>query len=231
MSRPVIQHVRDPAPGACRQKPLPLQLFLLLHRHLLHRRLRGRDPADMALPAAGGHHDLRGSGGAASAGEGRPREACPCCQRCDAFVFFPTACCYAVVRGADLPVDGEAEVWRKLQPPQSADGETRSSVCQRTKDRSAHGFSQRILCPSEAAGREQNKRGNVSGVHSLSWNAPPDSQLRPKCFVCGLPGVTPLFLVCLLFQQSPLTVENLGLVINLNCSKKFFFKLHRLFHG
>lgn len=62
--------MRDPAPGACRQKSLPLQLFLLLHRHLLHRRLRGRDPADLALPAAGGHHDLRGSGGAASAGEG-----------------------------------------------------------------------------------------------------------------------------------------------------------------
>lgn len=75
VSHLLTQHMRDPAPGACRQKPLPLQLFLLLHRHLFHRGLRGRDPADMALAAAGGHHDLRGSGGAASAGEGRLRGA------------------------------------------------------------------------------------------------------------------------------------------------------------
>lgn len=58
----------NPAPGAGGQKPLPLQLLLLLHRHVLHRRLRRRHAAHMALPAAGGHHDLRGSGGAAPAG-------------------------------------------------------------------------------------------------------------------------------------------------------------------
>lgn len=73
MSRLETQHMWDPAPGAGGQKPLPLQLFLLLHRHLLHRGVRGRDPEDMALPAAGGHHDLRGSGGAAPAGERRRR--------------------------------------------------------------------------------------------------------------------------------------------------------------
>lgn len=76
----------DPAPGTSRQEPLPLQLFLLLHRHLLHRRLWRRHPADMALPAAGGHHDLRGSGGAAPAGEGRPRGACACCRKAGLFL-------------------------------------------------------------------------------------------------------------------------------------------------
>lgn len=76
------------------------------------------------------------------------------------FVFH-TVCCCAPVRGADLPVDGETEVWRKLQPPQSADGETRRSLCQHTKDRSAHGFSQRILRPSETAGRKHIKHGDV----------------------------------------------------------------------
>lgn len=148
MSRLLKQHMWNPASGAGGQKPLPLQLFLLLHRHLLHRRLWGRHPADMALPAAGGHHDLRGSGGAAPAGE--RRRTCTCAQRWALF-FTPPYCC-ASVRGADLPVDGETEVWRQLQPPQSPDGETRSSLRQRTEDRSAHGFSQRILRSSETAG-------------------------------------------------------------------------------
>lgn len=134
----------DPAPGAGGQKPLPLQLFLLLHRHLLHRGLRGRDPEDMALPAAGGHHDLRGSGGAAPAGERRRRRGTRPPRGGGGgglfSLFMPRVA--LSVRGADLPVDGETEVGRKLQPPQSPDGETRSSVCQRTKDRSAHGFSQ-----------------------------------------------------------------------------------------
>lgn len=79
----LTQHMRDPAPGACRQEPLPLQLLLLLHRHLLHCGLRGCDPADLALPAAGGHHDLRGSGGAPSAGEGETAIG-----DCDALGFF-----------------------------------------------------------------------------------------------------------------------------------------------
>lgn len=79
MSHLLKQHMWNPASGAGGQKPLPLQLFLLLHRHLLHRRLWGRHPADMALPAAGGHHDLRGSGGAAPAGE--RRRTCTCAQR------------------------------------------------------------------------------------------------------------------------------------------------------
>lgn len=46
------------------------------------------------------------------------------------------------VRGADVPLDGEAEVWRELQPPPSADGETRRTLCQRAEDRPADGFSQ-----------------------------------------------------------------------------------------
>lgn len=58
----------NPAPGASGQKPLPLQLLLLLHCHLLHRGLWRCYAPHMALPAAGGHHDLCGSGGAASAG-------------------------------------------------------------------------------------------------------------------------------------------------------------------
>ena len=62
------QHMWNPTPGASRQKPLSLQLLLLLHRHLLHRGLRRCHTSYMALPAAGGHHDLRGSGSAASAG-------------------------------------------------------------------------------------------------------------------------------------------------------------------
>lgn len=62
------QHMWNPAPGASRQKPLSLQLLLLLHCHLLHRGLWGCHAPYMALPAAGGHHDLRGSGSAASAG-------------------------------------------------------------------------------------------------------------------------------------------------------------------
>lgn len=89
MSRLVTQHMWDPAPGAGGQKPLPLQLVLLLHRHLLHRRLRGRDPTDMAVPAAGGHHDLRGSGGATPAGGRRPGgEDCICCF----FKLFDAVC-------------------------------------------------------------------------------------------------------------------------------------------
>lgn len=87
MSRLLKQHVWNPASGAGGQKPLPLQLFLLLHRHLLHRRLWGRHPEDMALPAAGGHHDLRGSGGAAPAGE--RRGTCTCEQR---WVLVLTPC-------------------------------------------------------------------------------------------------------------------------------------------
>lgn len=67
-SRFSTQHMWDPAPRAGGEKPVALQLLLLLHRHLLHGGLRRRHPPHLALPAAGGHHDLRGSGGAASAG-------------------------------------------------------------------------------------------------------------------------------------------------------------------
>lgn len=58
----------NPAPGASGEKPLPLQLLLLLHCHLLHGGLRRRYAPHMALPAAGGHHDLCGPGGVALAG-------------------------------------------------------------------------------------------------------------------------------------------------------------------
>lgn len=63
------------------------------------------------------------------------------------------------VRGADVPVDGETEVWRELQPPPSADGETRRTLRQRAEDRPAHGFPQRVLRPSQTAGTNQHKMG------------------------------------------------------------------------
>lgn len=63
-----LQHMWHSAPGASREESHPLQLLLLLHRHLLHCGLRGRHSSHMALPAAGGHYDLRGPGGAAPAG-------------------------------------------------------------------------------------------------------------------------------------------------------------------
>lgn len=53
-------------------------------------------------------------------------------------------------------MDGETEIWRELQPPQSADGETRGALCERTEDRPAHGFSQRILCPPQTAGTNED---------------------------------------------------------------------------
>lgn len=68
------------------------------------------------------------------------------------------------VWGADLPVDGEAEVRGELQPPQSSDGEACGSLCQRTKDRPAHGFPQWVLRPSQAAGTKQTQH---VGFYSL----------------------------------------------------------------
>ena len=67
----------DSTLGASREEPVSVQRLLLLHRHLLHGGLRGRHPPHLALPAAGGHHDLCGAGGAASAGRdpGRVRHS------------------------------------------------------------------------------------------------------------------------------------------------------------
>lgn len=65
---PRFQDLRHPAPGARGRQPVPADVFLLLHRHLLHRGLRRRDAQDLAVPAAGGHHDLRGPRGAPAAG-------------------------------------------------------------------------------------------------------------------------------------------------------------------
>lgn len=62
------QHVWNPAPGASRQKPVPLQFLLLLHRHVFHCGLWRCDSTHMAFTAASGHHDLRGSRGATPAG-------------------------------------------------------------------------------------------------------------------------------------------------------------------
>lgn len=65
---PRFQDLRHPAPGARGRQPVPADVLLLLHRHLLHRGLRRRDAQDLAVPAAGGHHDLRGPRGAPAAG-------------------------------------------------------------------------------------------------------------------------------------------------------------------
>lgn len=74
------QHMRDPAPGASGPEPLPLQFLLLLHCHLLHRRLWRRDAAHLALPAARSHHDLCCSCGASSPGRQvlKPSACCEC---------------------------------------------------------------------------------------------------------------------------------------------------------
>lgn len=64
-----MQHMWDSAPGEGRQKPLPLQLLLLLHRHLLHCGVWRRHSTHLAVSAAGGHNDLCGSGGSTTAGK------------------------------------------------------------------------------------------------------------------------------------------------------------------
>lgn len=66
-----LQDLRHPAPGAGRREPVAPHVLLLLHRHLLHGGLRRRHPQDLAVPAAGGRHDLRGPRGAPAAGEPR----------------------------------------------------------------------------------------------------------------------------------------------------------------
>ena len=76
VGRPPLQGLWHPAPGAG-EAPVPVQVLLLLHRHLLHRGLRRRHPPDLALAAAGGLPHLCGAGGAASAGRdpGRVRHS------------------------------------------------------------------------------------------------------------------------------------------------------------
>lgn len=69
---------------------------------------------------------------------------------CGGLCFYSAFC--VLVWGADLPVDGETEVWRELQPPQGANRETCSVVCELPQNRPAHGFSQWILRTSETPG-------------------------------------------------------------------------------
>lgn len=64
-------------------------------------------------------------------------------------------------------MDGEAEVRRELQPPQGADGEARGALCQRTKDRSAHGFPQRVLCTSQTAGSGSDRLFLFEKTHRI----------------------------------------------------------------
>lgn len=47
-----------------------------------------------------------------------------------------------------VPLDGEPEVRRQLQPPQGSDWEARSVMCQLPEDRPADGFPQWVLCSS-----------------------------------------------------------------------------------
>lgn len=81
------------------------------------------------------------------------------------FFFCESYFCCASVWGADLPVDGEAEVWRELQPPQSSDWEACGAVCQRAQNRPAYGFSQWVLCPSQTSGTK-----TVISIHHIKWD-------------------------------------------------------------
>ena len=74
------------------------------------------------------------------------------------------------VRGAGLPVDGEAEVRGELQPAPRPDGEARGAVCQLSEDRPAHGLPQRVLRPPQAAGRPHHR---LLGLGLAPWGPKP----------------------------------------------------------
>lgn len=64
-----IQNLWHPALRKSRWKPLPLQVLLLLHCHLLHGGLWWCHTQDLAIAAACGYHDLCGPGCIAIAGK------------------------------------------------------------------------------------------------------------------------------------------------------------------
>lgn len=72
-------------------------------------------------------------------------------------------CCILTVWRVGLPVDGEPEVGRELQPAPSSDREACGAVCQLSEDWPADGLPQRVLRSSQTAGTSrQPKQINVS---------------------------------------------------------------------
>lgn len=155
----LLQSLWDPASGTSWKTTFPVWLLLLLHRHLLHCWLWGRHAPDLAFPAASGHSHLCCLSGAPAAGKPGTFGAGVVDLSLNALFWFLMSLSQHFlsvisVWRASIPLDGEPEVGRELQPSQGSDWEACGVMCQLTEDWPTDGLSQWILCSSSTTGIE-----------------------------------------------------------------------------
>lgn len=83
---------------------------------------------------------------------------------------------------ASIPVDGEPEVRRELQPPPGADGEACGVVCQLAEDWPADGFPQRVLRSSQTTGTKTNGGFMMLDYQKVQCVVSIDAPLFTACF-------------------------------------------------